>query len=162
MSDPLSVAASIVGLISIGTKLIITLHKFHNNVRDAPTSASYLLSEMKTMTILLSSLQGLVQNTPEDRKHVVMVEHLVVILMECVTTYSDLDGFVEGAKSTFGDESSLISRSKWALREADVEKMLQRLQTQKTSLGLMLGIMQRYIKFVQTCVSEEKGMIKVS
>ncbi|KAI5776247.1 hypothetical protein EDC01DRAFT_486962 [Geopyxis carbonaria] len=142
MTDPLSMAASIAGLITVGTKLITVLCEFCSDWAGAPASASYLLTEMKSMEVLLSNLQNIVESFPEDRKHLVMVEDLVLILTGSVITYSDLELFVDRAKKSSEVEISPLSRAKWVLKEKEIEKLLQKLQAQKINLILMLGVVQ--------------------
>ena len=48
MSDPLSVAASIAGLIALAGELYIALDEFVSNVRDAPSLAQPLQSLVAT------------------------------------------------------------------------------------------------------------------
>lgn len=76
-----------------------------------------------------------------ERRKYILVEHLVATLIGCVITYSELEAIVDN----LGIGSSVMrvyDRTRWALKENEIRDILQQLQNHKSSLGLMLTILQ--------------------
>ncbi|KAJ0141656.1 hypothetical protein HZ326_15467 [Fusarium oxysporum f. sp. albedinis] len=59
--DPLSVSASVVGLLGAGAKITSCLWTFATNARDAPQLARHLVFEVADITAALGSLQAYVR-----------------------------------------------------------------------------------------------------
>ena len=71
----------------------------------------------------------------------ILVEHILTALTGCVTTYSDLDSVLN--KLEMDPSMGGFSRVKWMLEESKISTLLGRLQNHKSSLMLMLTILQR-------------------
>ncbi|KAH7393718.1 hypothetical protein BKA64DRAFT_95164 [Cadophora sp. MPI-SDFR-AT-0126] len=143
MADPLSVAASVVGLLAAGAKLASLLSKTASLV-DAPSSAQAVLTEMREISAALQYLQQFLNglmNVPAGRQQYILVEHLEGTLTGCVTTYDELEVFIDELKIDPSD-MGVLDRFKWARKEKDVANIVQRLQNHKSSLNLMLTILQ--------------------
>ena len=143
MADPLSVAASVVGLLAAGAKLASLLSETAS-LADAPSSAQAVLTEMREISAALQYLQQFLNglmNVPAGRQQYILVEHLEGTLTGCVTTYDELEVFIDELKIVPSD-MGVLDRFKWARKEKDVANIVQRLQTHKSSLNLMLTILQ--------------------
>jgi hypothetical protein len=143
MADPLSVAASVVGLLAAGAKLASLLSETAS-LADAPSSAQAVLTEMREISAALQYLQQFLNglmNVPAGRQQYILVEHLEGTLTGCVTTYDELEVFIDDLKIAPSD-MGVLDRFKWARKEKDVANIVQRLQNHKSSLNLMLTILQ--------------------
>jgi hypothetical protein len=99
--DPLSVAASVFGLLGAGAKISSLLFTVVSNVRDAPSSAQNLLWEMTDISTALSLLQAYLDGRtqpPSERGALILLEHVLATLTGCVTTYSDLQAVLNDLK----------------------------------------------------------------
>lgn len=143
MADPLSVVASVVGLLAAGAKLASLLSKTAS-LADAPSSAQAVLTEMREISAALQYLQQFLNglmNVPAGRQQYILVEHLEGTLTGCVTTYDELGVFLDELKIDPSD-MGVLDRFKWARKEKEVANIVQRLQNHKSSLNLMLTILQ--------------------
>ncbi|KAI8314597.1 hypothetical protein K4K59_002678 [Colletotrichum sp. SAR11_240] len=141
--DPLSVSASVVGLLAAGCKLSSALFVVVSSTREAPKSAQSLLCEIADISAALGSLQSFVTGRVQasaERGALILLEHILTTLTGCVTTYSDLQHMVDGFK--IDEHMGLVDRAKWMMAESSISVLVQRLQNHKTSLILMLGILQ--------------------
>ncbi|EQB51669.1 hypothetical protein CGLO_08766 [Colletotrichum gloeosporioides Cg-14] len=141
--DPLSVAASVVGLLAVGCKLSSALFVVVSSTRDAPKSAQSLLREINDISAALGSLQSFVTGrvrASAERGGLILLQHVLTTLTGCVTTYSDLQYIVDGLR--IDDHMGLVDRAKWMMQESSISVLVQRLQNHKASLTLMLGILQ--------------------
>lgn len=141
--DPLSVSASVVGLLAAGCKISSALFVVVNSTREAPKSAQSLLWEIADISAALGSLQSFVTGHAQasaERGGLILLEHVLTTLTGCVTTYSDLQFIVDGLK--IDEHMGLVDRAKWMMQESSIGVLVGRLQNHKASLTLMLGILQ--------------------
>ncbi|PVH76340.1 hypothetical protein DL98DRAFT_641691, partial [Cadophora sp. DSE1049] len=130
--DPLSVLASVVGILAAATKIASALSGVKSSLADAPQSIDHALSQVNGIKVALSAIEKLLHDTGGTvAGHVGMihVDDLVVTLTEAVLTFDKLEDLV----SPF---------SGWAWKEDQVESILVRLERHKSTLLLMLSIAQ--------------------
>ncbi|KAF3119188.1 hypothetical protein TWF569_004293 [Orbilia oligospora] len=141
--EALGIAASIVGLLAAGAKLIPWLVNIADKVADAPISVKAVSPELKETIIILEAIQLYVldrQAVAENRWALILLEHISVTLSGFVLTYSDLERHVDFVQPD--KEMSVFDRSKWLLKEKEILDVIRRLQNHKSSLSTMLNILQ--------------------
>ena len=145
--DPLSVAASLAGLLSAANKITQALLSLH----DSPRLARSVSAETKALSAIFSQLNNFLRHSSQ-RMSMTTVEQFVTVLTHCVLTFAELeeeiDGCMCGAGETGAGGSSGIAlwdRLKWAAREETVKAILADLQMEKASLNLMIAIWSWYI-----------------
>jgi hypothetical protein len=143
--DPLSITASIAGLLGISGKIYSILSEFVSNVKDAPRSVQTAMFAVEEMRLALISVEKLildVPSVPRKRKALVEVDHLVITLTESVITFSDLEALVSPFVTDSVIDTSAWKRLKWAWKEEKVSLSIQRLESHKSSIIMMLSILQ--------------------
>ena len=142
--DPISFAASICGLTEAGKKVI----RFISSMADAPQSAQKVLREVQTLQIIFRQLQELISDQGQQsisRRERICLDDLVATLTGCVCVFSELDGALESLGAREGQDLTVLDKTKWAVKEENIEKILMDLQMNKGSLQWMLSI---YLWFV--------------
>ena len=137
--DPLSIIASVTGILAVAAKATTTLTTFFTNMKKCPASAHSLLREITDLSACLSQVQAFLlgdQEADQNRMQLLMVEQLVVALSHCVLSMSELDKFLDSMKIT--DSFSARARLRWTREEQNITGILIRLQASKNSLNLML------------------------
>ena len=137
--DPLSVSASLIGVITAAVQVSGLLKEFIDNVKGAPESARNVLREVLDVSISLQQLQEFLlgkQVASIARTSFIMVEQVVVVLTDCVITFSELEQVLETSKAD--RPMGIRDRLKWVSKEPAVIQVLGRLQASKASLNLML------------------------
>ena len=142
MADPLSVAASVVGLLAAGAQITKVLTKVMTEARDAPDECRKIKSEVDDIRNVLTQLQLFVVGTScatKSRTSLILVDQVLVTLAACVTTFSELDTFAKDLQSdhTMG----ILNRLRWASKDKEIQAVLQRLESHKSSLTLMMTIL---------------------
>ncbi|KAL8932104.1 MAG: hypothetical protein Q9211_006529 [Gyalolechia sp. 1 TL-2023] len=137
--DPISVSASILGLLGAAAKVTEALTSFVLGVKDAPRLARSVIAEVQDLKICLQRLQELILSETSNarpRKAMIMVDQLCVVLTHTVVTFSELENALGGLKP----RNSLLfgNRLKWIAKEPTISKLLLRLQSSKLSLSLVL------------------------
>lgn len=145
MADPLSVVASITGLIMAGIQITTTVGQFISNTAAAPVLARTVSSEVHDFVVVISSLQPIVLGSLNSvtRASMIDVDELVVTITGCILTLSDLEREVDGL--AVNDNMGIRARLKWAWAEPSILGLIQRLQHHKMSLNLMITILTWYI-----------------
>ena len=92
--DPLSVSASIIGILGAAAKVSSVLIIFVKNTTAAPKIAQTVLADVNGLSTVLSHLQTYLLGTASptrSRASLILVEQVLVTLAECVTTISELE-----------------------------------------------------------------------
>lgn len=143
--DPLSVAALIAGLLSATVSISKILSPYVAAAREVTTIAVHVHAEVQAASIILGALQSLTQNLasiPTQRTALVQLDQLITIFTNGVLILSDLETLIE-LLSLPGSRLTLRSRLQWARKETAFVSLLSRLQCFKSSISLVLGILQK-------------------
>ena len=141
--EPISLAASLCGLIEAGKQVI----RFISSAADASQTARNILREVQTLQVIFRQLQELVSDRGQQnisRRERIYLDDLVATLTGCVCVFSELDGALEGLGTRDGQNPTVWNNTKWAVKEESIEKILKNLQMNKCSLQWMLSIYLRF------------------
>jgi cell division control protein 24 len=148
--DPLSVSASIAGLLSAAGTISKVLGPYIAAAQDVPKIAAQVSAEVHEATIILSALDKLAQNMASvsvQRAALVSIDQVVAVLTDGVLVFSDLEASVgrlpPGTSSV--TRMDIWSRLQWARKELEFIALLSRLQGFKSSTSLILNILQRHV-----------------
>lgn len=162
MGDPLSVAASIVGIIAVAGKCIKMANEFCSTVKDAPKTITELCEEMQQMQAIVITLQELLNGTrqgkrkklSQSRSAMISLYNIEATLSGCVLTCDRLNKHLSTALGIVNPRhpeertGTLLDRLKWAWsKEKEAAEILAQLQRHKSSLTLILTIVQWYALF---------------
>ncbi|KAL9013461.1 MAG: hypothetical protein Q9173_001847 [Seirophora scorigena] len=140
--DPLSIAASIIGLCAAAVQINSLLKGFIDSSKSAPTSARHVLTEVTGIYACLHQLEVFLsgrQQSPGSRRSLIMIEQVIIVFTDCVSIFSELEQTLELLRTD--GPMRVIDRVKWGLKEKAMFKFVARLQTSKASLNLMLNIL---------------------
>ncbi|KAL8794992.1 MAG: hypothetical protein Q9195_002439 [Heterodermia aff. obscurata] len=141
MSDPLSIAAGVVGVLTAAAQISTLLIQFTRATNHAPSRARHIITEVNDISGTLSHLQSfLLGNEYSDasRTSLLKADHIVTILSGCVMTFSELEKLLDALETK---DMRILDSMKWARKEKDIADLIQRLQNHKSSLSLMLDIL---------------------
>lgn len=142
MADPLSVAASVVGLLTAAVQVSTFLYNVIRKSRDAPKSATKLRNSVEDIRNVLEQLQRYLDGgrpAQRSRTALIMVEQVTATLASCVTTFDDLKTFAATLQSE--SKMGLLVRARWVFKEEALHDFQTRLEAQKSSMTLMLTIL---------------------
>ena len=159
MSDPLSIASAISGLITLTAQITNTAYTLYSSVKHAPASIPRIEQEISDLHLVFCQVQlfigGATKGPKKNRLTHISPHHLMTTLSGCILICSTLDkklsdvaGLREVASVHTGTASGnktvlLVEKIKWALwKEAEVKELIEGLQWHKLSLNLMLNIIQ--------------------
>lgn len=141
--DPLSVTASVVGLVLAAGQAKTLLQELISGLQDAPSLVQHVIDEIHSITFVICSLQTFLsdeERTSRSGEAMITINHLIITLTGCVHTFSDLQTEINGLRT--GNDMRTMDLLKWARKEGDISRILGRLQGHKSSLTLILNILQ--------------------
>ena len=97
--DPLSVAASVVGLLAAGGKVTSLPFTVITECQNSPAFARRILFEVADISATLGQLQGFLSKHLQanaERGNLILLDQLLTILAGCVTVYSDIQFILTG------------------------------------------------------------------
>ncbi|KAF8252409.1 hypothetical protein K440DRAFT_687158 [Wilcoxina mikolae CBS 423.85] len=142
MADPLSIAASVAGLLALSSKIIHALCSFTKSAVEVPQSVSRVNAEVQMVSAVFGQVQRLILSDrgelDEERFLSIPLHSLVDTLTGCVVIFSNLERYIDEIGGLA--MPALWERVKWVKRESEIEGLMQDLQRHKLSLNLMLSI----------------------
>ncbi|KAF8542752.1 hypothetical protein BDD12DRAFT_875843 [Trichophaea hybrida] len=144
MLDPLSLVASIVGLIAASAKVTAALYSFAGSASDVPGLAARIRTETEALNPIFSQLHALIQGSGQMlESDYSSVDKLVTDLR---STFSQLEKVLANVRDTprgqvegnVANNHRTWSRIKWAWKTPELRQLLEDLQRQKLSLTLMI------------------------
>jgi len=152
MGEPLSIAASVAGLITISAQIVGMAKDLFDKVRDAPETMMRVSEEVESMQPIFCQVQLLLHGAGPRPNHgnltMISVHSLMATLTGCVIVYSRLEqkvsevcGFSDltTAIPAWKRAGVVVDRIKWGLwRHKEVMGIIEDLQRQKINLILML------------------------
>jgi hypothetical protein len=73
-------------------------------------------------------------------EQLVSLQHIAAPLVGCVAAYSELEETINSVHA--GAKTGVIDGMRWTLKETEIRDIIQRIQNYKSSLTLMLSILQ--------------------
>ncbi|KAI0968504.1 P-loop containing nucleoside triphosphate hydrolase protein [Xylaria arbuscula] len=141
--DPLSIAASVAGLIALSGSIYTIIGDFVERAAHPPQSAHVLLLSVSEMRIVFNSVSDLIENFlkyPPKRRALVQLDHLIICLTQAVLSFSELEKLVNPWVTR--PHRSLWQRWKLINVEERISRINRRLQENKVSISLVLNILQ--------------------
>ena len=137
--DPVSIAASIVGLITAASKVSEALIVFIEVVRNAPKLARDVLGEVSDISASLLQLQRFLSDTgviSRSHEELLKVDQIRIVLSNCMLVFAQMEELVEPLRSY--DPYRPARRIQWTLKGRKIQRLLGRLKSSEKSLTLML------------------------
>ena len=143
--EPISTAASVLGLLEATVKVSTVLNTFFRELKDVPNVAHSVLQEVSDINTCLAQLQAFLDGTKvgsRSRTALIMVQHVRVTLTSCVMIFSELEETLESLSDDIPKQFS--KRLAWLRKKPKLEKLCQRLNSSKISLNLVLTTLTWY------------------
>jgi chromosome segregation ATPase len=137
MSDPLSISASIAGLIGLATQVLSLI----GNIKSKSSNELDALSrEVSGMHATLLQLQKFVQShSTKVQSDEEWLQALSNALNECGNTFLGLEKLLAGLVTEHSYQA-IWKKLKWTLKDKDIQDAQRRLESYKATIDLLLSI----------------------
>ena len=138
MADPISIAASIVGLLTAAAKVSEVLESIIRKARRAPKLIHDVLGEVSSIQKCLRQVDHYLSSDFSDLGHarLLLVEDIRVTFSECVMVFAKLEQLLGSLNLTQPLQASF--RARWTLREHEIQRLLNRLKSSQAALHFMM------------------------
>lgn len=140
--DPLSIAVAVVGLLGSAEAVRRKLSQFTRSATSAPSIAETVLIEVSSIETALPRLRRFIEDDRVSTREHIYLDQLSTLLTGCVKRFSELETLLGGLPSITAAETSRIDAARWAQNEKRIRIVVERLQPYKSSLLLMLQIIE--------------------
>jgi hypothetical protein len=144
MADPLSIAASVTGLLAVAGQISSILYELVSSAAHASQSVRQAFASVEEMKLVLESVKQLLDNglskVSDQRKRMINVSNLLVVFRQSIISLSEMEALVVPA---IGPDGRLLKWNllKWTIEKDDFAQCLRRVESHKASLTAMLSIL---------------------
>ena len=141
MSEPLSIAVAVVGLIKATYSVSDTLVAFTAGFRSAPKAVHDALNELIAIRTVLRQLESYINRAttaPPSRTDLLTLEGIVATFTDCVCAVSELEYILN---KVIIKGVGTVGRLKWMWHEDAMNKITLRIERQKNSMALMFSVL---------------------
>lgn len=142
--DPLSITASVAGVITLVQKLTSEIYVLQQSVGSAPESARRIKEEVEGTRMVLTQVEHFINSDYQGsaiNAHLIHLKDLLQIISDCVLTFNALDSLMD---DLIQPGSRFLTQVRRALKEKEILKTAERLGRLQITLGLMMSISNRY------------------
>ncbi|KIW97196.1 uncharacterized protein Z519_02588 [Cladophialophora bantiana CBS 173.52] len=139
MPAPLSIAATVAGLLEVTYSVSITLTSLCISVLKAPGTIQDVLNETRDLTSILRQLESYLKSstiTPQWRTSLPTLEEGVTTLTDCVCAQSGLEPILNRIRT---ENMGAIDRLRWMWYSDGLANITQRIDSHQMPLALMLN-----------------------
>ena len=144
MGDPLSVAASVAGLLSLAGQISSALGTYIFNIRDVPSFAQSIRSEVDSFRSSLDALNVLLWSPGVQPRRAALIpaDFVVLSCTDATLLFSEIEAAV--LPLIQHTDFNIVNRVQWTRKRAKLETLVSRLQWQKLTLVMQLNILIWY------------------
>ncbi|KAG4280439.1 hypothetical protein FPRO06_11772 [Fusarium proliferatum] len=139
MADPLSLAASIAGLISLADVIFRTTYKFVRAAKDAKDEIQSLLDEINNLSSVLRRLEALASDLEDEGQSFdpTLRNHY---LNHCYKTFNKIESRVKKASESFKKSKldGIVRQLKWPFSSSETKELLTELSRHKETISVAL------------------------
>jgi hypothetical protein len=139
--DPLSVSASVAGLLTAAQQISSFVENVVASRRNGSKEINDIKSSLETLRSILQLQVLLLGQTTVDRKRasMILVDEIIATLAACVMTFSDIHGCLKSIESD--EQLDLLDGIRWLRKRKEVAGFLRALEAHKSSLSLIINIL---------------------
>lgn len=122
--DPLSIAASIAGLVGLSCEISYIVQEYYSSAKNASKDIKNVQNELEALSDVLKRLEYMLRNDREVKAFSAFSSSsvLVTALQACHEQIKEISAKLKSSKH--GSDCRIWERLKWPFSEKDVKKML--------------------------------------
>ncbi|RTE76990.1 hypothetical protein BHE90_008552 [Fusarium euwallaceae] len=138
MAEPISLIASVAGLLDVSLRSSKALHSLQSQLRNAPNLIQALSNEVEDLKAVLARVEDTTNASKTSRQHVPVI----------TATTADLEAQLQKAKAVLADldiltnnlaaEKPTLKRIKWCLKQSRASELQSELKEVRTKINELL------------------------
>ncbi|KAI0124033.1 ankyrin [Xylariales sp. AK1849] len=146
MADPLSMAASIAGVVTLAVSTARTLLTLASEIRDAPEEIIHVRRDVQNLGSVLRSLESMTAKADLGEEDRALTESLTEYLCLCQTTMEAIADLLKGFTRKGSGRRSPMRMLGWTMRKGEIRALRARLQEGKASLNITISALNGVIE----------------
>ncbi|KAK0514475.1 hypothetical protein JMJ35_003092 [Cladonia borealis] len=165
MSDPLSVGASVAGLISLGITVSQSLVDFYNSYKDLDSDLNGTVKRLESLLEIFNYLQETISNRKFQAEEQDLVNNIEASIGECRKLIHELqDEWEKLSKTSSGGVNTAVRlagrRATYPFRKSTLQKIDEDIDEIRANLSSALGVLQlKDNNTIQTDVADIKTLL---
>ncbi|KAI0465559.1 ankyrin repeat-containing domain protein [Xylaria cf. heliscus] len=146
--DPLSVIASVTGIIAFTTKTVQGIIALISDARDAPTAVIELQTELENLNMVLRSAGIMLDKHPFKPEAVTFLETIEKCIKSCQDSVCALTNALKDVMAPGygkGTRYRVAMRSRWVVRKHEIMSHRSKLLEARASLNLIISVSNAYL-----------------
>lgn len=123
MADPLSISASVAGLVSLAMAVTQSCYGVYREIRNAPRMLKDVIDELNLLRQVLVDLKDICDQSHEPLQP---LDKIVKDLQQCETRLGEFD---KQLASKFRNPRGILSRFRWSFENSEIRSFINQLQT---------------------------------
>ncbi|KAK7736030.1 hypothetical protein SLS63_003550 [Diaporthe eres] len=143
--DPLSIVASLAGVLAFAAQSTRSLTTLVTEIKDAPKDITDLRVELESLSMLLQSAQTLTTNYPLRREEAVIAQTLTQCTTWCQESMQDLRVIITPFAEAGGARRSPMRMISWIMHKEEVRNSTAKLRDRKASFNLAVSVLNGHL-----------------
>ncbi|KKY31581.1 putative nacht and ankyrin domain protein [Diaporthe ampelina] len=143
--DPLSIVASLAGVLAFAAQSTRSLTTLVTEIRDAPKDITDLRVELESLSMLLQSAQTLTTNYPLRHEDAVIAQTLTQCTTWCQESMQDLRVVITPFAVAGGARRSPMRMLSWIMHKEEVRSSTAKLRDRKASFNLAVSVLNGHL-----------------
>ncbi|KAI3395087.1 hypothetical protein diail_1766 [Diaporthe ilicicola] len=143
--DPLSVIASLTGVLAFAAQSTRSLTTLVTEIRDAPKDITDLRVELESLSLLLQSAQSLTNTYPLRSEDAVLAQTLTQCTTWCQESMQDLRVIISPFAEAGSARRSPMRMISWIMHKEEVRSSTARLRDRKASFNLAVSVLNGHL-----------------
>ncbi|KAI1803259.1 ankyrin [Daldinia bambusicola] len=144
MADPLSMAASVVGVTGLAVSTARALISLIQEMADAPQEMLHIRRDVQNLSAVLESIQDMCAKYDIKSEDLALEKSLAECTDLCQDSMQSIYTLIEPLRGT--GRRSPIKRVGWVMRKGEVKALRERLQEGKASLNITISVINGFLE----------------
>ncbi|KAI8966293.1 ankyrin [Daldinia sp. FL1419] len=144
MADPLSLAASVIGVAGLAVSTARTLISLIQEMADAPREMLHIRRDVQNLSAVLGSLQDICSKYDLKAEDLALESSLKECINLCQDSMQSIHILIAPLKGT--GRRSPIRMVGWVMRKGEIKTLRERLQEGKTSLNITISVINGFLE----------------
>lgn len=146
--DPLSISASIAGLLTITGAIVKTGFKLLNDINDADETIKNLFYEVNSLYGILTSLSNVAEFLEADETATTHYQGRTHLIDACFNTLRKIEISLDNVSAKRNKRvDHMKQRLKWPLKVSETKNLLAEVERHKSAISLATTVDKMYVSY---------------
>lgn len=145
MADPLSMVASVAGVVALAASTARTLISLIQEMKDAPEEILHIRRDVQNLSAVLGSVHELSARHDLMSEDFTLVESLKEYLNLCQDSMQSIRAIIAPLVGKGNGRRSPIRMVGWVMKKGEIRALRERLQEGKASLNITISALNGFV-----------------